>query len=58
MYFLDHSFIPHMLNLSDAVIKAVVDMKQEILCDTDVSLASTERLCVASPCFTANVPPA
>ena len=39
MYFLDHSFILHMLNLSDVVIKAVVDMKQEILCDADVSLA-------------------
>lgn len=53
MYFLEHSFILHMLNLSDAVIKAVVDMKQEILCDADVSLAIRSL-----PCFTVKVPPA
>lgn len=43
MYFLDQTCPPHMQNLSSAVIKDGVDVMQEILCDTDVSLATTKR---------------
>ncbi len=44
MYFLNQTYILHMQNLSSAVIKDVVDVMQEILCDPDVSLAITKRV--------------
>lgn len=43
-YFLDQTCIPHMQNLSSAMIKDCVDVMHEILCDTDVSLAKTKRV--------------
>lgn len=44
VYFQDHTYILRMQNLSSAVLKNVVAVMQETLCDADVSLAMTRRL--------------